>query len=212
MWDSVKAFFPVFSAHFEGRCRYMYPDIRGLVSGGIGALFDPISLCTYLPWLNSDNSPASNDDIVGEWNAMKQRGRLYTATADSWKTYPGGGHFGQFATLHLTDESIDDLLQSKADFFDRHLCTELPGYEQFPAEAQLALLSMLWALGTLSGYPLLRTALASADWPECSRQAHIRDADNPGVRPRNAANAALFLLAAQSDDPSVLHYGAADLP
>ena len=65
----------------------------------------------------------------------------------------------------------------------------------WPASAQLALLSMAWAMGPafaagaaqrLGG--VRRTVVAGR-----SRKSHIDDTANAGVRPRNVADRVLFL-------------------
>ena len=51
MHPSVKSVFPSFSTKLEGRVPWMYCDVLGLVTIGIGNLIDPEEAALHLPFV-----------------------------------------------------------------------------------------------------------------------------------------------------------------
>ena len=49
MRESVRRGFIGFSAPFEGRLHYMYLDVKGLVTTGVGNLIDSVGAAQALP-------------------------------------------------------------------------------------------------------------------------------------------------------------------
>jgi hypothetical protein len=216
MRSSVLSTFPSFTAGFEGRLSYMYTDVKGLVTTGVGNLIDPIGAALGLPWKNnSDGSAASQDEIIQEWNTVKS-------------AWPGVQSTGDHAItqLHLDPADIDALVASKAQQNDTFIRGQFAGYDNWPGDAQLAIHSMAWAQGAnFAGWPHLSAALnaqppdfmtaagppgdPSAD-TSTRGQAWLNDTGNPGLRPRNLANKILFQNAArvlaQGWDPSEVYY------
>ena len=63
-----------FSTPLEGRAHSMYLDVKGLVTTGVGNLIDTPSEAAKLPWIHeSSGAPASRDEIVAAWSALKAR-------------------------------------------------------------------------------------------------------------------------------------------
>src|SRR4029453_7562541 len=61
---SIRDGFLAFSRPLEGRVPWMYLDIKGLVTTGVGNLIDPVGLASKLPFVHKgDGSPASEVDI-----------------------------------------------------------------------------------------------------------------------------------------------------
>jgi GH24 family phage-related lysozyme (muramidase) len=200
MQDSVAQAFFTFSTQFEGRVEYMYVDVKDLVTVGIGDLIDPIGIALQLPFVfKTDQSPATPDDITADWNTVKTTPGL-----------PQQGHLAcaPLTKLMLTDDSINALVQQKATANESTLkqTTEFSGYDLWPADAQLALLSMAWAMGPAfaqsGNWPSLRTDVAAADWQSAANDAKMAEAANPGLIPRNVADAVLFRNAAFALDPN----------
>ena len=50
MFAAVQSSFPAFSGRFEGRVPYMYLDVLGLVTVGVGNLVDPVETAQALPF------------------------------------------------------------------------------------------------------------------------------------------------------------------
>ncbi len=206
MYPGVRNAFLSFSRPFEGRIPYMYLDIKGLVSVGVGNLIDPVSLALPLPFVHkSDGISATQDEIQTDWQAVKGRQDLATA-----KDYLR--QFDALTALKLTDDGIDQVVLSKLDSNEAALkgTPEFADLESWPADAQLGLLSMAWALGGFAKFPKFRAACAAKDWVTAAAESHIDDTGNPGVTPRNAADHTLFSNAAQvvaqGLDLSVLQY------
>ena len=205
MKQSVFNTFPSFSTRFEGRLNFMYLDIKGLVTTGIGNLIDPFSLAQNLPW-QSKSDPgraATPDEIAAEWNFVK--------SDPEGRSRRGGGTFAAVTTLELSDSAVDDLVRKKLASMENVLANrqEFASFQSWPADAQLGLLSMAWAMGPAFRFPNFQAACARQDFRTAADQCHMADENNPGLRPRNAANKQLFLSAADALegnlDPSEVH-------
>jgi IPT/TIG domain len=208
MYPSVRSAFPSFSTRFEGRVSYMYLDIKGLVTIGVGNLIDPVSLALPLPFVHkSDLAAATQDEIQTDWQTVKGRPDL-----DQVKDYLQ--QYDALTALKLTDNGIDQLVLSKLDSNEAALkrTAEFADLDSWPADAQLGLFSMAWAMGAAfgPGYPKFRAACAAKDWNTVATESRMDDTNNPGLTPRNVANHTLFSNAAQvvqqSLDFSVLQY------
>jgi GH24 family phage-related lysozyme (muramidase) len=195
MYESVRSSFLSFTTRFEGHVSYMYLDIKGLVTIGVGNLIDPMNLALGLPFVHkSDASAATQEEIQSDWQAVKDRTDLAHA-----KNYLQ--QFDALTTLKLTDDGINQLVQAKLDAMEAGLkhTAEFADLEDWPADAQLGLLSMAWGMGAGfgPGFPKFRAACAAKDWDTAAAESRIDDTNNPGVTPRNAANHTLFTNAAQ---------------
>jgi|SRR5271166_739316 len=209
MYDSVRQNFMAFSTLFEGRVPYMYLDVKALVTIGVGNLIDPMNLALPLPFVFKSNpsTAATQDDITADWNTVKNDPALAQQ-----------GHLAAdpITKLMLTDDSINSLVLAKADQFESVLkqTAEFSSVDTWPADAQLGLMSMAWAMGPAFGqppnWPTFRSACAAQDWNAAAQNCRIDETGNPGVAPRNAADRVLFLDAAQmasnQSDFSVLQY------
>ncbi len=186
MYSSVRGIFPEFSTQFEGRVEWMYLDVKGLVTIGVGNLIDPLSAALGLPFVHRvDGSPASRDEIGAEWTALKDNSSLAQK-----------GHLAckPLTKLVLTDPAIDDLVRGRLDQNEVLLRQPFPDWDSWPADAQLGVLSMAWAMGAgfPAEWPKFTTACKARDWPGASANCHISEVGNPGVKPRNDADVLLF--------------------
>jgi hypothetical protein len=181
----------------------MYLDVKGLVTTGRGDLIDPVGLALPLRWLHKDGTAASAAEITAEWNRIKalQSMRLR-----------GGGAFAQFATLRLSADEVNAVSMAKCDANDRAMAAEFPAWASWPADAQLAALSLAWAAGP--GWPGLfpkcTAALLLGDFRTAVLEGTLNETGNPGLRPRNVAQRLLWANAADAQlamaDPEVLWY------
>ena len=205
MHASVRNYFITFSESIEGRVHYMYLDVKGLVTIGIGNLIDVekgpvgkvLAEVKNLPFVFKKGhihagKAASKSDIEAEWRNVKQQQE---------RAKGGRTAFMEITELRLNDDAINSLVLSKLDAMEKELiCTPIyRDYWQWPADAQLGLLSMAWALGTpaLRKYwPLFCTACQQQDFDSAAMQCSIKTVNNPGVVPRNAHNQLLFRNAA----------------
>jgi GH24 family phage-related lysozyme (muramidase) len=204
MYSSVRSIFPEFSKQFEGRVAWMYLDIKGLVTIGVGNLIDPLSAALGLPFVHrADGSAASRDEIAAEWTELKNN----TSLAQK-------GHLAckPLTQLGLTDPAIDDLVRSRLDQDEVFLKNAFSDWDSWPADAQLGVLSMAWAMGAgfPAHFPHFTAACKAEDWAGAAANCHINDVGNPGVKPRNDANVTLFnnaaAVAADGLDASILVY------
>jgi hypothetical protein len=199
MYDSVRAGFLDFITPFEGRVKYMYLDSLGLVTVGVGNLIDSADpqastpeQALALPFVRHvngdpdiDGDPATAEEITGDWWRLKTRPELA-------KT----GHLGAkpLTTVHLTGADIDTLVARRLQSYEDELrkTPEFADLDDWPADAQLGLLSMAWAMGGgfASGgrWPDFRGAVAARDWTAAAGDSHIGN----GAPARNAADAQLF--------------------
>ena len=57
----------------EGIANFMYLDVAGLVTTGIGAKIDPFEDWSWIQWVHKDGSPASASEAKAEWNQRRRR-------------------------------------------------------------------------------------------------------------------------------------------
>lgn len=192
MRDSVRFAFVDFTAAFEGVVPYLYQDVKGLVTIGIGNLVDPIQYAMPLPFVRRvDGLPAGRDEIAAEWLRVK---------GDASLARLGHRAAERVTTLRLTDEVVASLVARKLEQNDAHLKGRFPYMEEWPACAQLAVHSMAWACGPAFRFPMLEMALRAEEWEMAAKECHMNEAGNPGLAPRNVANKLLFRNAARVRD------------
>lgn len=192
MRQAVRDNFLPFSRPFEGRMPWMYLDthLPPLVTVGVGNLIDPLKEALGLPfrWIH-DDSLASPAQIAVEWTATKGRVAL---SEEVWTVW------GKVANLYLNEGAIDALVLSRLSEDDAVLRGRFPAWEAWPADAQLATLSMAWAMGPNFAYPRWECAARAQDFATCAQECYIPDGKNLGLVPRNAANKFLFGVASNS--------------
>jgi hypothetical protein len=198
MLSAVQSSFPTFSQQFEGRVAYMYVDVKQLVTVGVGNLIDPVAVAQALPFrfknkpgINAPGSPATPDQITAEWQTIKND--LSLATRGFKACEP-------ITQLELSDDAIDaliiDRLTKNESFLKRQQWFQ--NFETWPADAQLGLLSMSWAMGPggPGAFPQFRAACQNLDFKTAAAECKMNEAGNPGLIPRNQANVTLFSNAA----------------
>jgi len=183
----------------------MYLDIKGLVTVGIGNLLENISEAQSLPFVHANGKPATAAEIATEWKYTKSRTDLMSKGGMAYK----GIHPDQ---LKLTPAGIKAKFYTDLDAFTHSLVTSTPEFaslDLWPADAQMALLSMMWAMGSgfarKGKWPKFRQACANWDWLTASKECRMK---NAGLRQRNIADEILFRNAMRmgADDITVLHY------
>jgi hypothetical protein len=202
-YPSVIATFPKFSTKFEGRVPFMYLDVKGLVTTGIGNLIDSVAAAQALAWKNPDGSLCTPQQVADAWNAVKARQDMKLA---------GGGAFGPLTTIRLDDAAIDSLVASKMLDNEGYLLAHYPNFGKWPADAQLGLHSMAWAMGPNFVMPKFQVAVNSVrpDFKTAATESKMSETGNPGLIPRNAADFVLFSNAEVSflrgKNPQTLYY------
>jgi hypothetical protein len=198
MFSAIQSGFPAFSTMFEGRVPYMYLDIKGLVTVGVGNLIDPVEVAQALPFrfknkpgINAPGSPATADQIAVEWQTIKNDPTLATKGYKACEP---------IITLELSDDAIDSLILDRLMHNESFLKRQpwFQGFDTWPADAQLALLSMAWAMGPAGpgAFPNFRVACQNLDFSKAAAECKMNEVGNPGLIPRNQANFTLFSNAA----------------
>jgi len=177
---------------------YMYTDSKGYVTTGTGNLIDSVAAAQALPWQHAaDGSLASPDEVASAWQTVKDAWPGVQSTASASLT-----------DLRLSPTAIHNLVMSTVQSMYTVLRQEFPGFDNYPADAQLAILSVSWAWGP--GFPSVWDKVAngagtafkkalSGPRPDFVKAADImktaskhEESINPGIIPRNTANAAML--------------------
>jgi GH24 family phage-related lysozyme (muramidase) len=189
----VAARFLDFTRPLEGLVEHMYVDVKGLVTIGFGNLIDPISYALALPFVKKvGGARATPAEITAEWNLIKDAdNKLQLKTKGYTACAP-------LTALKLTQEAILDLCgqRLRANEWELKKIREFQKLDEWPADAQLALHSMAWAMGPAFAaggqWPRFRAACGKMDFMAAADNCRIGEAGNPGVVPRNLANKRLF--------------------
>lgn len=193
MHESVRECFIRFTEKWEGRISWPYLDVRGLVTVGLGNLIDPISLARGLPW-EIAGRPATDAEITTDWQRVKSEIQLAAHGAKSAKL---------FSSIRLSDTEIDRMVLARLETLDLIMAGEYPGWDSMPADAQLGILSMCWAVGSAMPrkFPRFSATVREQDWLGARAECAIRETNpdgspNRGIIPRNVANRLCFANAA----------------
>lgn len=204
MWPSVSAFFQEFNEPFEGSIPWFYLDVRGLVTIGVGNLVDPLPVALSIPMTSPDGTPASPSQITSDWNVVKSRQSLASS---------GARAFESLTTTRLIPSALSSLIQTRLASNDLVFSRRFSNWASWPADAQLGILSMAWAVGAgaiLTSWPHFWSACLGLNFLGAAAQSQISTVGNPGVIPRNSANELCFSNAAgvisSGSDRSVLWY------
>lgn len=103
-----------------------------------------------------------------------------------------------FCNLRLLEKDIDALANRRLLENEKILNLAFPKFQEFPADAQLAICSMAWAMGAFffRKWPKFMKAVNAQDWNQAAADCLMKTAGNPGLKPRNEANVKLFHTAA----------------
>ena len=143
MKDSVRAAFIPLTVSFEGGyIDWMFPDVKKLISTGFGLLLDPVTLATALPWKHPDGRRATRQEIVAEWTALHQY--VIENPGSEFRSYKT---FASMTTLRLGREGLYEAFQGKINSNIGVLRAGFTEWDAWPADAQLATMSMAWACG-----------------------------------------------------------------
>ncbi|HEY6341355.1 MAG TPA: hypothetical protein VIY49_07675 [Bryobacteraceae bacterium] len=152
---------------------------------------------------------ATKDQIAAEWAKLKGN--------------PGVAHdaftaFDPLTELELSDDAMNSLILTRVTDNESFLKHQpwFKDFDTWPADAQLGLLSMAWAMGPdgPGQFPHFRAACQAMDFNTAAAQSQMDATQNPGLVPRNKANSVLFSNAAMvlageakgSFQRSVLYY------
>jgi hypothetical protein len=191
MYPSVRAYFPRFTAPLEGDVRFMYLDVLGKVTTGKGNLIDSVQAAQRLrgQFKGSPGTVASPAQVEAEWKMVKSRSDLKSQ---------GGRAYAAITGLEISQETLATLVNDTLTQFEKFLKGYFSDYESWPADAQLGLLSMAWAMGPgfVPRWPKFTAACLQQDFVTAARECRMRETGNAGLKPRNDADQILFINAA----------------
>ncbi len=158
MYQSVRDRFVAFTTTFEGRVPWMYVDVKGLVTTGIGNLIDSVDAAAALPWQHKGGGAATRDEVAKAWNDLKANSAALGKAG--YKACESRND------LRLSDAAIDALVRSKLDTNATTFAKSFSDFDSWPADAQLAAMSMSWALGPAFSpkWPTLTAALKAKNF------------------------------------------------
>jgi len=162
-----------YNLEHEGFTPFMYCDSLNLVTTGIGNLIDNSKRNSFdtsafamgpamgLPWRFkaqgwTTKNPlafgnASPDEIAAAWITTK----LKAQEDPGFNTRSSGFAYAGLTQLTLDMQGIESLVSSKLASNERQLKLHYPNFDILTADAQFALSSMAWAMGS-SFWPALR--------------------------------------------------------
>lgn len=193
LFSSVIDAFPRATLPLEGCVLWPYQDVFGLVTTGYGCLCNTEAELAKISWVGDPSSATIANELA--------KLRAYPR-ALHWRRYEAA------TTLRMTQASADALLDARAADFAAYMQAHFfADFEDWPADAQLALLLMAWACGP--GFPaIFKTFTAFAKkraWADAAKCAKIKVGTpghsdyNPGIVPRNAQIALCLANATEID-------------
>ncbi|WP_431968647.1 hypothetical protein [Nocardia sp. bgisy134] len=234
MKAAVRRVWLAFNVPLEGRVPWMYLDSEGFVSTGVGNKLDDTArvraaptpaertasliAARRLPWRRPDGSAATGAEVNAAWDAVKNRMDLVAG---------GNRAFADVSLLRLTDEDIDRTVYGRLDELEtllrgrmvRHgsgaVVMPFAAFDSWPADAQLGMLSMCWAMGPRFSFPAFQDAAFARDWLRCAAACRVNPEIGTVIR-RNDRDQELFRNAFRVEeeqlDPEVLLFRLPELP
>jgi GH24 family phage-related lysozyme (muramidase) len=190
MQNGAAAAWYAFTKGYEGEIPFMYLDTRGLVTVGIGNLIDPVASARGLPFQfkarntlsQKPGQRATHAEIEAEWNRLKNNPQRAALMQHGHKLCASQ------TNLELSSANLTALFQSKTNSNETYLRGVYPSFARWPADAQLAVMSMAWALGPAfhKKWPRFHAACMKGDFDDTARNCTIRNSR------RNTAHGILF--------------------
>jgi hypothetical protein len=176
MRQQVRDAFVRYTEPLEGRTDWLYCDVLGLVTTAYGVLVDPVPLAEALPWRwPVDGRQATRAEIRTEWQRVKDRQDL---------RLKGGGAYRGVSALRLSPADVEATTLRKLGGMVERLRHRFTEWDAWPADAQLAVLSLSWACGPAFAYPKLAAHLKAQDWRAAATECDIRP-DHGTIKERN---------------------------
>lgn len=177
MRQSVRDAFFDYTAGREGYTPFLYCDTLNLVTTGVGNLVDKgpnhnapgmpaieaarlnnvvssaaMAPALQLPWRRRAQGWTSKNPVVGDLVSPSEVADAWTKVKRQNELVPNFAQRGGFAYAPLTNitldmEAIQHLFYTTLYNFEATLQTRFTTYDDWPADAQMALLSMAWAMG-----------------------------------------------------------------
>jgi hypothetical protein len=209
MRSTVEAIWLAYSEDLEGRCTWLYCDVRGLVTTAIGNLVDTPERALALPWIMPSGELAHESQVRLDWSAVKNYGKRIIASNLSMGT---AVMQKRMTIVRLGQKSIDQLVMRQLRANAAYLRKLLSNWDTAPSDAQLATLSLAWAVG--AGLDQVRPRFVQAflaeDWLVAASEALLSVKNNAGVAARNVKQTLCFenaaLVKTRGEDPALLYW------
>lgn len=194
---------------FEGYEPGMYLDVKGLVTVGYGFLVDDEDptksssqgACKLGFVHKSDGTFATPFEIDNEWRRVKAL-QDHTQFAPEW--------WQEHAVLILPPAEMTRELIARKNSMEMYLRLN-PSFklwDEYPAGAQLALMSMSWAMGpSMPNFPRFKSYMSQMLFTLAATECKMDTTNNNGLKIRNAANVEMLVDANKqfvSGTPDVL--------
>lgn len=178
---------------WEGLTDYLYLDVKGLPTCGMGHLCKTERDALGLPW-EVDGRPATAAEVRAQFAAVAAAPvRLNT---DGQNTC-GASFYEGFSTMRLPGGYARQLAAQRLEQeFLPALRADFPGFDAFPPSAREALVDMAYNLGAHAlpvKFPTLTRAVNAGDFAAAARASHRRA---PTREERNVYVADLLMSAA----------------
>ena len=193
MHQSVQNALHDFLKQYEGKVNFMYLDVKGLVTIGVGHLIDPINQALKLEFRTKGGSGSvSTAEVTSEWQTVKSRKDLIPK---------GGEAFGAVTRLELSDKGIKAMVISHANGIENYIKTNAAAkkfysnFDNWPADAQLGFFGVAWGGIPIPqfGWHKFPEACRVEDWDKAAAECKIT---SPIAAGRNEAHKTMFLNAA----------------
>jgi len=193
MHQSVINALPDFLKQYEGKVNFMYLDVKGLVTIGIGNLIDPLNMALKYEFSPKGGSGvASSGEVTSEWQTVKARKDLING---------GSPAFNSITRLQLSDRGITDMVNDSAKAIENYIKTNASArtfyadFDNWPADAQLGFMGVAWGGIPLPqfGWHEFPKACQNADWDKAAAECKI---NSPLAMGRNDAHKLMFMNAA----------------
>lgn len=193
MRQSVQAAMSPFMQRLEPAVSHMYLDRRMLVSTGVTHAVEPVEHALDLPWRDKSSGMPVTDRkrIAAEWSIVTEAKLLMPL---------GPQGFDDITTLMLDDDDITNLVVQDAMAIESDLkrTQAFADFAQWPADAQLGVMSLAWAIEpTLlvsDLWPAFKEAVAREAWDAAAAECSLRSS-GLGLGAFKAAGTVLFSTA-----------------
>ncbi|HSY68290.1 MAG TPA: hypothetical protein VK813_06600 [Edaphobacter sp.] len=150
---------------FEGCVPWMYRDTVGKVTVGVGLMLPDAKAAEVLPFVLGARA-ASPGEIAAEY-----------ARVDSMTLGRASAFYKIPSSLELTQQTIDAKLKSVLEGFEADLRIRFPHYDALPDGVKMALLDMIYNLGSeglFKGFPHLVAAVEAGAWAQAAEHCMRR--------------------------------------
>lgn len=172
------------TAGFESFIGYFYLDTNGYVTVGYGHMVPDQDAAAALP-LKVDGADATANAKRNEWTVINSKDAGHPAS-----------YYQQFTTLTLDESDAKTLLKGDLQVAAGNLLVRFPSLDDYPNDAQDALLDMIFNIGLTKfndlKWPTLFAAVRKQDWKAAADASHRSDVSDD----RNTAIHDLFVSAA----------------